>query len=1420
MRSPCAFFDARGAPLKRVGSMKARRRLTLGLAAAAAGLGLGVITLLWPIGALVSIGLLQVLIVVLVIDTRQTLSARLNATVRNFENRLNGRLARYRGGGSAHAAGAQRRRAAPSAVRDTPTLDLAGGIPQKPARGVPAEGAPTDPSLITHTSTPWAGGIADPQNKAIEGWVRRDGSTDPITADLYLDDQLVTAGVVCDSPLPTWVDGESAAGGFGFRVPVEAISRTRDVVTVSLRDPASGATIISREVAAAPLKDSYRGRVEVTDAVAMRGWAVNENAPAETFEVEVLLDGHPYTTAKTDVPRRDLVKAGLSTGRGGLTFTNPLLEWLLDGDTHTLALRFPDQTMSDEVKVVAPPLRTRGGSSIVHTAPTRPVAIIVPIYNAADDVEVCIERLLAYTPSHATIILIDDCSSDPRVREILGRYEGSPQLRILRNDENLGFTRTVNRGIAAADRDDVILLNSDARVTPGWLQGILTASTSSARIATVTAMSDRAGAFSAPNIGNDNPLPAGVDEITYARAFRRRSLGLYPRVPTGNGFCMWISRLCIDELGALDEVAFPRGYGEENDFCMRAGRAGWIHVIDDRTYVFHDRSKSFGESKGDLLASGRAVIDARYPEYSHVIRTFRESPRIALARNRARLALSDAQSGTADSPRVLFVISTNTGGTPQTNADLMNALEDAIDPWILRCDSREVTLSRVVDGDIEEVRSHVLRDAVEPIRHISPEYDAVVASWLDHFGFDVVHIRHLLWHSLSLPRIAKELGMEVVLSFHDFYALSPNLKLIDDEGVYLGDAYTPSVSEYRDTGWRGSQFPTPSGSWLHWWQRRFWSAIEVCDAYVTTSDSARDLIASRFPELDVSRFHVIEHGRDFDRFRSVAATPAHGEPLRILVPGGISAAKGREVLRAIAAADTSRDIEWHVLGTMKASFGPDGSRIVQHGSYDRSEFGRLVEKIAPHAGVVLSIWDETYCHTLTEMWSVGLPVFVLDFPNVAQRVRRFGAGWVLAGMEGPSLLNQITSALFDRKNRVAALDGVREWQHGWGMAWTTTQMSLRYLDIYRQLLSDDRASSVVRVGVLAPSSRDFAQAPESTHIRVWERTRNSAARRVDYVRVNTESAVASIQQDLLDGLLVQPTAVPGTAGAGLSNALDASRVPLIAELDDDLNSTQPARERHSEPAGNASTSRALLDRAASLSVSNELLRDRLSRGGVGTSVFPAALSDRLWRVPPRARSADGKMRALCLGNRALEGDLESILPALDVFAAANPDFRLLVVGPLSGVQMDELRRDRDWMSSVEVPESARQYPKLVEWLRDLSARVDFAIAPLEDAERNTHRSDLELLEYLGLGLRTVASAVGPYRDASVPGVEVVPNTITDWIDALSSIVAEVRSDGARIDGLPWLVEHRMLSGQQERFDEFIESTVRQSAAVDHALRTA
>src|SRR5262249_17463763 len=149
---------------------------------------------------------------------------------------------------------------------------------------------------------------------------------------------------------------------------------------------------------------------------------------------------------------------------------------------------------------------------------------------------------------------------------------------------------------------------------------------------TVTAVSNHAGAFSVPEIGVENALPPWFEVEDFARLVRQASPALMPPVPTGSGFCMYVRRSCIDAVGRFDEAAFPRGYGEENDFCMRAGRMGFLNLVDDRTFVYHRRSASFGESREELYQQGRRVVDERYPEYRLLTATFSEDYALLTAR--------------------------------------------------------------------------------------------------------------------------------------------------------------------------------------------------------------------------------------------------------------------------------------------------------------------------------------------------------------------------------------------------------------------------------------------------------------------------------------------------------------------------------------------------------------------------------------------------------------------------------------------------------------------------------------------------------------------------------------------------------------------------------------------------------------------
>lgn len=258
----------------------------------------------------------------------------------------------------------------------------------------------------------------------------------------------------------------------------------------------------------------------------------------------------------------------------------------------------------------------------------REVVIVVPVYNAPEAVAACLDSVLAQTRGAARLVVIDDASTDPAVAPLLARYRDCRGVTVLANERNLGFTATANRGIAQAGRSDVVLLNADTEVAAHWLAGLRRAAWASADTASATAVSDNAGAFSVPELERENPFPDKWTFTDAALVLRQQAGTAYPRLPTGNGFCLYLKRDVLDAIGALDADAFPQGYGEENDWCQRAEAAGWRHVIAGDVLVRHARSQSFGEERRRTLgAAGMAVLRARWPQYEADVGASLFSPR-------------------------------------------------------------------------------------------------------------------------------------------------------------------------------------------------------------------------------------------------------------------------------------------------------------------------------------------------------------------------------------------------------------------------------------------------------------------------------------------------------------------------------------------------------------------------------------------------------------------------------------------------------------------------------------------------------------------------------------------------------------------------------------------------------------------------
>ncbi|RFF26526.1 MULTISPECIES: glycosyltransferase family 2 protein [unclassified Wenzhouxiangella] len=257
-------------------------------------------------------------------------------------------------------------------------------------------------------------------------------------------------------------------------------------------------------------------------------------------------------------------------------------------------------------------------------------AIVVPVFNAPEATRRCLASLTETIETRQPVIVIDDASTEPEIPELL---DSQPRnWTRVRNESNLGFVASANLGMTLAAGQDVILLNADTRVTSGWLEAIERCAASGRDIASVTPLTNNGEIASIPTFCHPNPWPDAPER--WAKACREAGPPLYPEVPTAVGFCMFLRRRAIDQIGLFDEAAYGRGYGEENDWCMRAARAGWRHVICDDAFVAHEGGASFGPL--GLKPGGEAMetLLSRYPDYMERVRAFIEADPMAERRQK------------------------------------------------------------------------------------------------------------------------------------------------------------------------------------------------------------------------------------------------------------------------------------------------------------------------------------------------------------------------------------------------------------------------------------------------------------------------------------------------------------------------------------------------------------------------------------------------------------------------------------------------------------------------------------------------------------------------------------------------------------------------------------------------------------------
>lgn len=261
--------------------------------------------------------------------------------------------------------------------------------------------------------------------------------------------------------------------------------------------------------------------------------------------------------------------------------------------------------------------------------------VVIPVFNACAELSACLESLSEHSPG-AEVLVVDDASTDRRIPALLKQWQAaSPRHRVVRQAENQGFVSSANRGMKAF-AGDVVLLNSDTLVTAGWLEALHDCLQSDARIATATPWTNNGEIASFPELCVPAPVPGNLAQV--AAAIAATGEPEYPEVPTAVGFCMAISRSALNRVGLFDADLFGRGYGEENDFSLRASSAGFRNVLCDNAYVAHLGGRSF---EAVNLAPGPESMKrllSRHPGYLELISAFIEAD--PLSRRREQLAMA------------------------------------------------------------------------------------------------------------------------------------------------------------------------------------------------------------------------------------------------------------------------------------------------------------------------------------------------------------------------------------------------------------------------------------------------------------------------------------------------------------------------------------------------------------------------------------------------------------------------------------------------------------------------------------------------------------------------------------------------------------------------------------------------------------
>lgn len=583
------------------------------------------------------------------------------------------------------------------------------------------------------------------------------------------------------------------------------------------------------------------------------------------------------------------------------------------------------------------------------------VDIIIPVYRGLEETLACINSVLNSKPYNKTqmnVIVINDASPEPELVAQLNAYVPLNVLTLLHNEENVGFVATVNRGMSQTD-NDVVLLNSDAEVNNDWLDRLaahLNDTHYGGDIASITPFSNNATICSYPVFCAQNPLPAGETLASIDALCQQANTGQSIELPTAVGFCMYIPRSALEQLGLFDEEAFGRGYGEENDFCARAIKAKMHNIMALDVFVKHEGGVSFAEEQTPLQEKASEILLKKHPEYNawvmdHVLHNPAQLYRIKID------LLRFSQSTL---PLIVCVLHVHGGGTQKHVEDLANALYGKANVLAVQpTEQGKWWLYAPYQGEHFEL-------------FFESNQREELFVLLERLNVTSFHYHHLLGLDEAFMTLAHRLGVPYDFTAHDFFTV--------DKKIHLpGDDLTIDKEKIR----------------------QFQGFLSGARRLFTPSVSAKTYLQAAYPELT---FTAVSHPDTIiDDMPNPHIPDIAQQPVQVLLIGALGPEKGADILeKAIAYVKQEQlPIHFHLLGYTYQSL-KSNAHISVYGAYEQDDLSTLITQINPHWIWFPTQTPETYSYTLSAAMAAGYPIISSDLGALPERLSDYSQAKVLA----------------------------------------------------------------------------------------------------------------------------------------------------------------------------------------------------------------------------------------------------------------------------------------------------------------------------------------------------------------------------------------------------------------------------------------